>query len=198
MLCNLSQKFGILSFSHIRSFNTENNAEGHRGRSQRRADYDSPLYRNIEAVQRLSTNTVSGLLSGTISYQQSAPTPRFKGNLELTDCRVDLSNPTFGVDTIEFDRVQSELQLDNRALTIRQCEFKGKQLDASLTGNISMLDRPGSRSLNIRGRFQPHHVFLAQIESTLPTNFLRQRKNDKGGFPFRISGALDNPRFSLN
>jgi type II secretion system protein N len=172
------------------------------GTPQRQVTVDAELkniqIRNIEAIKRLPAHTVSGLLFGTVSYQQSPPAPRLKGNLGLTDLRVDLSNPTFGVDAVEFDRVQTELQLDNRALTIRQCELKGKQLDASLTGNVSMLDRPGSQSLNIRGRFQPHPLFLAQIENSLATNFLRQRKSDKGGFSFRISGSLDNPRFSLN
>ncbi len=169
---------------------------------QRQLTVDAELsnieIRNIAAIRRLSKHTVSGLLFGTVSYQQTSPNPRLKGNLELADCRVDLSAPALGVDAIEFDRVETELLLDNRALTIRQCEFKGKQLDASLTGNVSMLDRPGSRSLNIRGRFQPHHLFLTQIESSLPANFLRQRKGEKGGFSFRISGSLDSPKFSLN
>jgi type II secretion system protein N len=172
------------------------------GTPRRQVTVDAELsniqIRSIEAIKRLSTQTVSGVLSGTISYQQSSPVPRFKGNLELTDCRVDLSDPTFGVDAIEFDRVQTELQLDNRALTIRRCDLKGRQLDASLTGNVSMLDRPGSQALNIRGRFQPHPLFLTQIENSVPMNFLRQRKSDKGGFAFRISGSLDDPRFSLN
>ena len=172
------------------------------GNPQRQVTLDAELsdiqIRSIEAIGRLSPHTVSGVLSGTVSYQQSSGLPRLKGNLELTGCRVDLSNPTFGVDAIEFDHVQTELQLDNRALTIRQCDLKGKQLDASLTGNVSMLDRPGSQSLNIRGRFQPHPLFLTQIESSLPVNFLRQRKSDKGGFSFRISGSLDDPMFSLN
>jgi type II secretion system protein N len=153
---------------------------------------------NIAAIKQLSTQAVSGVLSGTISYQQSTSAPRFKGNLELTDCRVDLSDSTFGVDALEFDQVQTELQLDNRALTIRRCELKGKQLDASLTGNLSLLDRPGGQLLNIRGRFQPHPLFLTEIENSVPMNFLRQRKSDKGGYAFRISGSLDDPRFSLN
>jgi hypothetical protein len=84
--------------------------------------------------------------------------------------------------------------MQNRSLLLRNGRLKGNELDAEIAGSIALDRPPGANALNLSGRVTPHHAFLARAEGSIPAGLLRRR----AGIPFRISGPLDAPGFSLN
>ena len=68
-------------------------------------------------------------------------------------------------------------------------------MDAEVSGTIVAGPAAGRAGrVNLSGRVTPHPAFLAKTEGSLPPSLLRRRT----AIPFRVSGPLDAPGFSLN
>jgi type II secretion system protein N len=153
--------------------------------------------KDVDAIQALSEYSISGLLDGTLAFQSDARNQILKGDLSLSDVRVDLTIPLFNQGSLEFNDVTAQLVLNNHNLTIENCRLKGKQLDASVSGSI-MLNRDFSRgTLNLEATIDPHHLLLAAIKKSLPFVFLKNGKTDDKDLKVIIRGTTDAPEFSL-
>ncbi len=153
--------------------------------------------KDVEAIQAVSEYGISGLLDGTLAYQSNARRQTLKGDLSLSDVRVDLSFPLFNQSYLEFNDVSARLVLNNNNLTIENCRLEGKQLNASVNGSI-MLNRDFSRGvLNLDAMVSPHHLLLATVKKSLPFVFPKSGNTDEKGFKIKIRGTTDAPQFSL-
>ena len=153
--------------------------------------------KDVEAIQAVSEYDISGFLDGTLAYQSNARNPTLKGEISLSDVRVDLGFPLFNTSYLEFNDVAAQLVLNNYKLTIANGRLEGKQLNATVTGSI-MLNRDFSRGiLNLEAMVTPHHVLLAAVKKSLPFVFLKGGKSDDKGFKIKIKGTTDAPEFSL-
>ena len=152
---------------------------------------------DVEAIQAVSNYDISGILDGTLAYQADARNQTLKGDLSLSDVRVDLTIPLFNQGYLEFNDVTAQLVLNNYDLTIENCRLEGKQLDATVTGSIR-LNRDFSRGvLNLEANVAPHHVLLAAVKKSLPFVFIKSGKSDDNGIKVSIKGTTDAPKFSL-
>ena len=153
--------------------------------------------KDVEAIQALSEYNISGLLNGTLEYQLNARNQTLKGNLALSDVRVDLTIPLFNQNYLEFNDVATRLVLKNNSLSIEGCRLEGQQLDADVSGSIA-LNRDFSRGvLNLEAIVTPHHVLLDAVKKSLPFVFRKSGKADDKGFKIKIKGTTDAPEFSL-
>lgn len=153
--------------------------------------------KDVEAIQALSEYNISGLLNGTLEYQLNARNQTLKGDLALSDVRVDLTIPLFNQNYLEFNDVATRLVLKNNSLSIEGCRLEGQQLDADVSGSIA-LNRDFSRGvLNLEAIVTPHHVLLDAVKKSLPFVFRKSGKADDKGFKIKIKGTTDAPEFSL-
>jgi type II secretion system protein N len=148
----------------------------------------------IPGLQKLSAYKLAGTLDGKIAYISKASNRTLNGNFTLSDCRVDLPTPVFNQGFLTFRDVKTDLVLSNGELTVKRCSLAGNQLDADISGSISLNGSYGRNRLSLTATIKPHHVLLAKIEKNLPLNFLRGGK----GLSFKINGTLDAPEFSFN
>jgi hypothetical protein len=116
------------------------------------------------------------------------------GRITITDGQVELAEPLLGQSRFTFRTVDADLTLQNRNLLLRNGRIKGNELDADVSGSIALDQPQGANALNLSGRVTPHHAFMARAEGSIPAGLLRRR----AGIPFRLSGPLDAPGFSLN
>jgi len=149
----------------------------------------------IPALQRLPTDKISGVLNGNFTYANAGPNRSLEGKLTLSQCKIELTEAVFNLNSLEFKDIDADLMLKNDTLTIKHTRAKGNQLDADLTGTIGLT---GKSALNLTVSVTPHHLLLAKIEKTLPMDFLRKKKAGKAAISFKIDGTLDEPGFSLN
>ena len=87
--------------------------------------------KDVEAIQDVSDYKISGILNATMAYTTDARNRTMKGNLALSDCRLDLAVPFFNQDLLTFRDVQAEVLLNNQTLTIKRCNIAGNELDAN-------------------------------------------------------------------
>jgi type II secretion system protein N len=149
------------------------------------------LIQQIEALSRLYGSRLSGRLDGNF---QTTDTGALNGKLTITDGQIELAAPVLAQDRFTFKTVEADLTLQDHSLRVRSGRLRGNELDADLSGSIALDSSRAPGSVNLAGRVTPHHALLARAEGSLPPGFLRRR----AGVPFRISGSLEAPGFSLN
>ncbi len=152
----------------------------------------------IAALNRLAAHNISGLLAGEFTYSGTGRNGSLSAHLSLADSRVELAAALFGQEFFEFKDVDASLVLKNGALAVQKCRLKGNQLDAEISGTIGLRGSRGQNPLNFTGSVTPHHVFMAQIENSIPAGFLKGANAGRRAIGFKIGGTLNDPGLSLN
>lgn len=153
----------------------------------------------ISALQQWSDHDISGGLGGNFIYAAGKATPKLSGSLTMSTCRVELATAIFNQNSLEFNKIDADLVLQNRNLVINGFSATGNQLDLKIDGRIKLNARGRAKNaLNLTGTVTPHHVFLAKIEKDIPVNLLRNKKPGQMAIKFKIDGTLEKPGFSLN
>lgn len=154
-------------------------------------------------IQRISTlrsfieHKLSGQLNGTVIFKNSGRNQTATGNFSITDGRIDFSQPVLNQKFLAFKDIDADLVLKNQKLLIKKCSLKGSQMDATISGTISIDNRTGNNRLNINGTMKPHHVLLASLGKNVPVNLMPRGKAGGKGFSFKIKGSLEAPVFSI-
>jgi type II secretion system protein N len=155
------------------------------------ARIDGILIQHVDRLRSLYGSRLSGRLDGHLNTTEAGA---LNGKLTITDGQIELAEPLLSQNRFTFRTVTADLTLQNRRLVLRSGRLKGNELDADVSGTIS-LDQPQAASaVNLNGRVTPHHALLSRVEGSIAPGLLRRR----AGIPFRISGPLDAPGFSLN
>ena len=149
------------------------------------------LLQQVPGLRSLYGSSLSGRLDGNLSTNEAGA---LNGKFTITDGQVELAEPLLGQSRFTFRTVDADLTLQNRNLLLRNGRIKGNELDADVSGSIALDQPQGANALNLSGRVTPHHAFMARAEGSIPAGLLRRRTAS----PFRVSGPLDAPGFSLN
>jgi type II secretion system protein N len=134
---------------------------------------------------------LNGRLEGSFSMSDSGP---LTGTVSVREAVIELAAPLFGQKEFSFRTADADISVQGRNLVLRSIRLRGSELDAEASGTIALGQTPGDGALSLSGRLTPHHGFLARAEAGLPPGLLRRR----AAIPFRVSGPLEAPAFSLN
>jgi type II secretion system protein N len=148
------------------------------------------VLQEIAGLQGPYGSRLSGRLDGTFSFGGAGS---LTGKLIVTDGKVELASPVLDQKDFNIRTAEADFSLQNQSFLLRNVRLKGNELDAEISGTIALGLPQGADALNLRGRLTPHPAFMARAEAGIPANLLRRR----GGLPFRVSGPLDAPGFSL-
>lgn len=149
------------------------------------------LIQQLEGLRGIYGSRLSGRLDGHLHATEAGA---LNGKLTITDGQIELAAPVLAQSRFTFRTVDADLTLQNRNLLLRNGRLKGNELDAEVSGTIALDQPQAAGAMNLTGRVTPHHAFLARAEGSVPPGLLRRR----AAIPFRISGPLDAPGFSLN
>jgi len=155
------------------------------------ARIDGILIQQVDRLRSLYGSRLSGRLDGHLHTTEAGA---LNGKLTITEGQIDLASPLLAQSRFTFRTVDADLTLQNRNLLLRSGRLKGNELDADVSGTIALDPPQAASAMNLTGRVTPHHAFLSRAEGSIPQGLLRRR----AGIPFRISGPLDAPGFSLN
>jgi type II secretion system protein N len=145
------------------------------------AQWSGVLLQQLPAVQNAYGSRISGRLEGSLSGSE-------EGGL------VELARPLFEQTAFSFKTVDAEVGLHNRTLQLRNGRLRGAEVDAELSGTLTLGPSPGTGTLNLNGRISPHHAFLARMQGALPAALMRRRT----AIPFKVTGPLAAPAVALN
>ncbi|MEW5909658.1 MAG: type II secretion system protein GspN, partial [Thermodesulfobacteriota bacterium] len=84
----------------------------------------------------ISGNKVAGTLKGQLLYQIDVQkTGILTATLSASDFKTELDPPWMTLGSLQFKSVDTELKYQSQTLMIRQCFFKGPQLDGRISGS---------------------------------------------------------------
>jgi type II secretion system protein N len=149
------------------------------------------LLQQIPGLQEIYGSRLSGRLDGTFTM---SPAGALAGKLNVTEAQLELASPVFAQNSFTFRTADADIAFQNRTLMLRNGRLKGNELDAEISGSIALGQAPGAGTVSLSGRLTPHPAFMARAEGLLPANLLRRRT----AIPFRVTGPLEAPGFSLN
>ena len=150
--------------------------------------------KEMDAIRRFTDYQVSGMLDGKLAYKTDSQNQALRGNIRLSNCKVNLGIEPLNLGSLTFKDITADLLMNNQTLTIQRCQAQGNQMDASISGTIVT----GQGTLNLSGTLKPQHALLAKLKNSFAVNFFRAGTSDNPGFAFKIRGTLDAPEFSFN
>jgi len=164
----------------------------------------------IKDIKGIKTSDykVSGILNGNILYNSKDPAETVVSKLSISDCNLNLAPlskkmgllaPLFNVGNFTFKNVDANITLNkSRTLQIKEFTVKGTQINGNLSGSV-MLKTPSEKSmLNLTGDIKPHPSFIATLGNMgALINKANPGRGNDGGIPFKITGTIENPGFSL-
>ena len=160
------------------------------------ADITGIQVNQIEGLSAVTTHKISGNLDGSLTFKSNATDQALNGDLILMGGQIELSPPVLNQNVVMFDTIEAELELDSRSLIINRCQFDGNQMEAEIAGSIKFNGRSSRKILNLSGTVRPDEELLAKLGQNV-TELLKGSNLKNQGFPFKITGPMDSPRYSF-
>ena len=150
-----------------------------------------------EYLQTFSRRKIAGRLDSTIDFGRDQAENSLNVTLHVADGEVGLTNPVFSINNLSFDKLEAELVVDRRSLKLKRCEVNGDQVEGDVTG-VVLFRQPFERSrLEFKGNVIPQHLLMASLKKALPKSLLPSKKTGEKGFPVKLYGTIEKPKFSL-
>lgn len=150
--------------------------------------------KEIAFIQNLAGRKIEGLLEGKVQYDTGTTGRHLSAEFTLSECIIRLLTPVFDIEDINLSSIETEIDLNKHTLQLKQCNFKGKQVDGALSGSI-ILNNPLKESvINLSGTIKPHSVLLANLSKVFGAV---PQKWNQSGLPIRLDGTIEKPVFLL-
>ncbi|MDA3897648.1 MAG: type II secretion system protein GspN [Desulfobacteraceae bacterium] len=141
---------------------------------------------------------ISGLFNGNLVYSnKEVKAGQGIAGIIVTKSAVRFTPALFGIDQLEFKTIKADFEINNQRVTLKKLNVDSRDVSASATGSIILRNPIDKSTINIRGEVKPHPSFLKQLGNVIPLELISQQKSKTGGIPFRITGSIDRPNFSL-
>ena len=162
-----------------------------------RIQFSAVDLQRLPVLETLYPGTFSGAAKGELDYQASMPAiGRSPGTgalmLEISGFRLDLDEDIMGLEYFDFSEITVEAQMANERLNVVQINLAGSQFSAKGNGTIDLRQPLESSRLDLEGTLEVHPPLMRHIGAFLP----RQYRGDDT-IPFRITGTMAHPRYSL-
>ncbi|MCD6586678.1 MAG: type II secretion system protein GspN [Desulfobacteraceae bacterium] len=162
------------------------------------ASFENIQISQIPAIKEFESYQISGIADGNIVYSNTE-VPAGKGNagIIVTDSMVRFTPALFGIDQLVFKTINADFEIVNQRVTLKKLDVDSREVSAHASGSIILKNPINKSTVNIRGEIKLHPTFIKQLANILPIEMITKKKSKTGGIPFRITGALDQPNFSL-
>jgi type II secretion system protein N len=150
----------------------------------------------IPAIKAMMPHNVSGALNGKLTYNNQPPFGNGKAEIALANCTIDFKPAFFGMNQLKMESVTAKAELSDQQLKIESIEVKGRELNGKATGAVTLKQPLDQSSMNISGQVTPTPALMKSLADILPISSIAEN-SASSGIPFKISGSLASPGFSL-
>jgi type II secretion system protein N len=161
-------------------------------------DFRSVPIGETAALKSLVPHQVEGTGEGRIRY--SAKQGEFgngSANITIRDSSVRFDDPIFGFSDLSTGTVQAVVELSGRAAEVTKLSIKGREFTGNANGTLE-LRRPLAKSrLKLDGTLRLRPSMIKKLGRQVPPQLLSIGDFVDKGIPFRISGTIERPAFSL-
>ncbi|HMA86162.1 MAG TPA: type II secretion system protein GspN [Desulfosalsimonadaceae bacterium] len=161
-------------------------------------DFEGVQMNAIDPLKELIPHQIFGAAQGDIKYStQGGPWGEGNGEITVTGCRIEFKPALFGVKELDLGKVNAGIELQNRRASIKKITIKGAQISGNASGSLGLRRPLPQSTIQLEGTLKPHPSLIKELSRTVPSQLLSQRDYVDKGIPFRLSGTLDRPNFSL-
>jgi type II secretion system protein N len=152
----------------------------------------------IPGISALLPHDVTGDVSGKV-HLDNIGSPSGQGSMEMTiaDGLLSLNPPVLEIRELNFNTVELTADLAEGRIRITRLDVNGQQVNVNASGTVVLREPLDASAVNISGKILPHPSFIRDLSGVLPPGLISERTISSGGIPFRISGTIANPGFSL-
>lgn len=152
----------------------------------------------IPALKELKLCQVTGIAGGTVAFSnKEAGSAAGNAQIKITESSIRFTPALFGIGQVTFKSVDADMVLTGQQVTLKRLDIDSPEVSGKATGSL-ILNNPIEKSvINITGEATPHPGIMKQLGDQFPVELMAGLKTKTGGIPFRISGSLDQPNFSL-
>ena len=97
----------------------------------------------LKGIKALGNNPkyrLSGILKGKVSYAEADSGTTMNSVLTISNCGIELVNPVFSVDKIDFGTIQTNIAMPNKnSLQVKECIFKGTMMSKGMDDKTGLL-----------------------------------------------------------
>jgi type II secretion system protein N len=142
---------------------------------------------------------LSGMFTGDIIYARDSANAVAQGtaNLRLTDGQLQFEKPIFNIASVDLRKIEIDLELRDRNVTIVKGELSGTELNASLAGSIQLQPDIKNSELNLKGNLEPLAEFYRKYPEIRELLKTMKKRVKRGQYFFAITGTLGQPRLRL-
>ena len=143
--------------------------------------------------------SLTGMLGGNVVYAGDGPNSTGNGSadMKLSGGRLQFKDPILGINGVDLQNIDLELELRNRNVTVVKGELTGAELNASVSGSIQLYPDLKNSQLNLKGTMEPLAEFYRQYPEIRELLKSMNKRVKRGQYFFSVTGTLGQPRFSL-
>jgi type II secretion system protein N len=156
------------------------------------ADYEFPADR--------FQHKITGKINGEIEYNDDsagAAGENGKAHLRLNNGQLQFQAPLFGMNSVDLQNIDMELELKNRKITIGKAELAGSEVKAAMKGFIQLHSDIKLSRLNMTGTLEPLAEFYKNYPHIRELLKSMKKRVKRGQYFFSITGTLGAPIFKL-
>lgn len=162
-----------------------------------RAIFNSIQLKNIPAIKAFSGYDVTGILDGSMNISGSDRNDASQTAFSVSECTIELIQPLFGLEKLNFQLIEVELDMRGPRVIIKKFDLNGEEVDGRISGSLMVRKPYGQTRLNLSGVLKPQPDFSAKLAKMIPVALLSGTNIQRKGIPFKITGTIDRPGYSL-
>ncbi|MBC2713498.1 MAG: type II secretion system protein GspN [Desulfosarcina sp.] len=152
----------------------------------------------LDAIKANARFTLSGSLKGQMTHDgDRAPTGVTSGLLTVSELRIALKAPFFGITELVMDQTDAEFSVSGQNLRLKALAFDGPMVEGKITGTIELKHPFEQSRLNLTGNAKPRPELFARLQETIPQGIVNTRTLGTRGLTFRVRGSIGSPDVSM-
>jgi len=162
------------------------------------ASFEDVQISKIPALKDLKLCQVSGIASGTVLFSnKETGSGRGNAQIKIAESSIQFTPALFGIGQVTFKNVDADFELAGQQLMLKRLDVDSREVSGTASGSV-IINTPIEKSpINIIGEVTPHPGIIKQLGAQFPVDLISGMKTKTGGIPFRISGSVEQPNFSL-
>ncbi len=149
----------------------------------------------LDGLWQLLDRKVIGDLSGSFNYDgkwQGLLSGDLQTDLVMADGSVELLQPVFGLESLEFNRLSTTLLLKDRVATVDKGKVDSNLFAVEFSGTVTLADDLLGSGLDMSGAFEPRPELLGNLKDATVVQLIKgQLRDDK--LMFTLSDTLQMP-----
>jgi len=162
------------------------------------AAFDGVQISQIPTLKELKVCQVSGIAGGTVTFSnKEAGSGTGNAQIKITESSIRFTPALFGIGQVAFKIVDADIVLADQQMTLKRLDIDSPEVSGTATGSLTLTNPIEKSVINITGEVTPHPGIIKQLGDQFPVELIAGMKTKTGGIPFRISGSVEQPNFSL-